>query len=97
MGREHGAGACVLAFGGLDCTAVARQGCYAGAAYVACRGDEAGVQDYRDLCLALAFELEAFPDYRDTFTNNFEIGEFFVTKAIYSVCQTSIMLNCKLD
>lgn len=44
----------------------------AGDAYVACRQKDA-VQDYSDLCLGLAAGLESF-SYRETFTNNFEIG-----------------------
>lgn len=51
----------------------------AGEAYVACRGDVDEVKDYRDLVLALAFKLEPFPHWRDTFVNNFEIGALFST------------------
>ena len=62
----------------------------AGEAYVACRrnGDSAGdeVKDYRDLVLALAYQLESFPQWRDTFVNNFEIGKPLKACAVLAAC-----------
>jgi hypothetical protein len=70
-----------------------RLGEAAGEAYVTCRLDETqAVEDYGDLVLQLASTLDTFPDYKDTFVNNFDVAnkvvEILMLRQGVDVCCT---------